>query len=433
MSRAVRIIGNRKVRNEGILLRNRRNAVWGSPVRVVRSRYTCGNRLFFRDGGFLRVKILRLRGRGSWNILRLLPQDRDGIRDKGGGRGNGSSVYAVALHISHQSLPHFHGRFPTVCRIRRDGLHDDLCQLVIRVYRRDGTSLRIRCGFGKDTIVVDFVQDHTDPVGIHGIIEGVQIIPNLGRGVCTAILLGKRSIGQRLQIHKSKVTNPEFPLFGDEDISGLQVYIQIPAAAADGHCGAQIQRQIDGIQVGHHTVAQKAFQTVAVGAYKINFKTGLSILHRNHLPAFERQEALQLGKGLQKLGFGLHACGHIPEVFHSIRSGFIGAGENQRIQLHLRGRYRDNFTHIFFFGFFLQDRAAADTVAFAHHFTRHKAVQQRRDQFQIRHTIRLLQPVYHKIKFLKKQLLFQLFSCQKNVIICRNNEVTSGQNQEESV
>ena len=63
-----------------------------------------------------------------------------------------------------------------------------------------------------------------------------------------------------------KVTKFEGQVFGDEDISGLQIHIQIPAAAADCHCGAQIQRQIDGIQMGHHTVAENALQTVTVGA-----------------------------------------------------------------------------------------------------------------------------------------------------------------------
>ena len=177
---------------------------------------------------------------------------------------------------------------------------------------------------------------------------------------------------------------------GDEDISRLQVDIEITAAAADRHGGAQIQRQIDGIQMCHHTVTEEPLQTVTIWAEEKYFKPGSAILHGDHLPALKGHKALQLGKEFQKLCFSLHTCGHIPKIVHSIRSGFIRTGENQRIQLHLRGRYRDNFTHIFFFGFFLQDRAAADTVSFPHHFTRDKAVQQRRDQFQLRHTTSLL-------------------------------------------
>ncbi len=136
-----------------------------------------------------------------------------------------------------------------------DGLHDDLCDLIVGIA---GTGQFFGRGLvleGEIAVIVDLVQQHAQGVGIRGFVNGIHGIMKFRCGVL-ADKLGRQGVElQRIQLYKTQITDAEFPFVGHKDIGRLQVHIHVTGAAADSQGGAEIQTQVHSLQMGHEIAA----------------------------------------------------------------------------------------------------------------------------------------------------------------------------------
>ena len=297
------------------------------------------------------------------------------------GRNNGGVVDDVALHITHQGLAHFDGVLPAVSGIGGAGFENDLGHFVVCVHGGGQLTGGRMVLEGKLTVVVDLVQDQTHCIGIGSGIQRRQGIMELRGRIAAAVLGGKAGVFQGFQIHKAQITDAVFPLTDEEDIGGLQIHVHIACPAADGQGRAQIQAQVHSAQVGHSIAAQELLQRTLVGADQIDLVAQLVVIHGNDLPVLVGQEALQLGQLLQQLRFLDNTVRQFLEIFHSGCGIFVGAGQQQSVQLLLGSGDGNDLDYVFIIRIFLHGRAAAHTVVAAHGVAHDKAVQQRRNEF----------------------------------------------------
>ena len=191
--------------------------------------------------------------------------------------------------------------------------------------------------------------------------------------------------GQRSQADKAQVTDAVLLVVSQVNVAGAQVGVEITAATADGHGGAQIKAQVHSAQVGHGVLPQQPIQGGAVGSQQVHIKAG-TFLHGDDLPVFIGQETLQPGKPLQQHSFLHDALGKFLEIFCGAVPILESTGQQQGFQLGLGRGDREDLNDIFFPGFRPHGRAAADAVMVADGIAHQKAIQQGGDQFRLGHS-----------------------------------------------
>ena len=297
---------------------------------------------------------------------------------------DGNVVDGVALHVSHQRLAHLHGIRPAIGGIGLTGLQQDLCHLIIGIDGRGqdvfGGVLHLR----QLAVVENLVQNQTQSVGIHGGVGAVHFVLQFRSGIGAAVLGRQGSQIQTFQFHQTQITDPVFPVVGDEDVGGLQIRVDPAGPAGGGQGIANVNTQINGTQVSHGVPADILLQSMTVAGQQIHPIAQVAMFHGDYLPAFKRQKAFQSGQIFQTSGFPLHGVRQFTEIFQRCGGFPKGAGQQQSVHLGLGCGDRDNFNNIFFIRVFLQCGIAAHTVMLAEGGAHGKAIQQRRDKFRFR-------------------------------------------------
>ena len=369
-------------------------------------RLTFLRRRFFSEGGrFLRILlrafrrrgIIRFRGSGFRRLGRKNGRIFLRVNLQGRIRGNGGIVDSIALQISGQGMAHFLRIFPTGFRIGMNCPHNDLRQLVVGIQGRGKGLFRGAAVEGQLTIIIQLVQNHAHSIGIRREIEGIHGVPQFRRGVVAAIPVRNGSVFHGVQGNETQIADAVFFLVREVNIAGLQIHIQRPGLTAHGQRGAEIQSQVNGLQMGYGVTPYIFLQGTLIAAHQINLKAQTVLGDGFHLPAVVGQKTVQLGQGFQQFCLFEDSFSHFPEVIHGIRRIFISASQQKGVHLGLRGGDGDDFYDVLFIGIFLY-RGTADNAVVAAHGTSHgEAVQQRRDESGFWQRDRLLYPVYHKI------------------------------------
>ena len=296
---------------------------------------------------------------------------------------NGGVVGAVALHIGHESLSHLGGILPPVLGVGGAGLEDDLCHLVVCKLRgREGLSGSGLLLGGQLTIVVGLVQNQTQGIHIHGLVETGHGIGDFRGGVGAVVCIRQGGVLQRGKTHKAQITDFELIFLGDIYILRLQIHIQVSGLPAHAEGGAQIQAQIDRLQMGQRVPAELPLQGAAVLSQQIHIVAHL-IVHGTNLPVFIRQESFQLGQLGKHLGLLYHTVCQTLKILSGLLRGGIGTGKQQGFQLGRRLGDGNDFDNISFIGTLVNGRAAPHTVVLTDGLTHGKAVQQRGNQFRL--------------------------------------------------
>ena len=260
-----------------------------------------------------------------------------------------------------------------------DGLHDDFRDFIIRMagsghYFRWNQPCK-----GKLTVVVKLIKDHTDRIRVHSQIHGHHGIHQFRRCVRAEVSLRKGSIPQRIQTQKTQITNAEFLLLRNINVTGLQVRIQITGLTAYGKRRAKIQAQVHCLQMGESIFAHIFFQRAFVAADEIHFISQTPTGNGLHLPTVKRQKTFDFGKILQDLCFLQDVLSLFAEIFHGIAGVFIGTCQKKGFKLCLTGRYRNDFYNVFFICILLNSGTADHTMMFADGVAEGEAIQQRRN------------------------------------------------------
>ena len=130
-------------------------------------------------------------------------------------------INRVALHIGSQCLSHGHRVVPTVAGIGGNGLHDDLCDLVVGV-QRSGQGRLGGIGFaGKLTVIEHLIEDHAGGVGIDRLIQCGKGVILIRGSIRTAVFAGKAGVLETVQLDKAQITDAVFPVIGYENVLRL--------------------------------------------------------------------------------------------------------------------------------------------------------------------------------------------------------------------
>ena len=119
-------------------------------------------------------------------------------------------------------------------------------------------------------------------------------------------------------------------------------------------------------------------------------------LHGLRLAALKGDKALQAGKALQQRGLLHQIVRLLTEILRSLCRVFVGAGDQQRVQLGLGWGNGNHLDNVFSFGICLHRGIAANAIMVVDGVTHGEAVQQGRDGKLFRQVNRLLYPLYHK-------------------------------------
>ena len=141
----------------------------------------------------------------------------------------------------------------------------------------------------------------------------------------------------------TQVTDAVFLTSGNENITGLQIYVKISCPAANGKGLTQVQAQIDGIQMTHLSALHMPLQRAFIRAQKEHF-ISKAVFLGNNLPPFIGQESVQFGELFENCRFSGDAISDFPEVVHSIRGVLIGTCEKQGVKLNLGSRNGNDFS-----------------------------------------------------------------------------------------
>ena len=277
-----------------------------------------------------------------------------------------------------QRLAHFDGIRPALGRIGIDGPENDLSHFVVRIFRRQ--DLLTGSGSGRQlTVVEHLIENQTQGIGVKGGVQGGERIDDLRRSVFTVAALRQGGILEGTQFHKAQIRDVIGLVAGEDDVAGFEIHIEISVIPADGKCGTEVDAHVDCGQVCQRLMAHMALQCQPVRAEQIDLISN-GVLHLDDLMIQVREKSSLGSKLVQDLNFTPDSFRQNFEIFFGGLGIGIRAGEQQRIQLNLRGRNGDGFNDISFIRIVPHGREAADTVVIGYGFTQDEAVQQGRHQ-----------------------------------------------------
>ena len=119
-----------------------------------------------------------------------------------------------------------------------------------------------------------------------------------------------------------------------ENITGLQIGVQIACPAAHSKGGAHVQTQIDSGQMGQRLSAHHFGQRAFVMADQI-YVIAHALVHLLNLVTHVRRKAFQLAETIQNICFPDNTVRQLLEVSKRFCGIGVCTGQQQSIQLHL--------------------------------------------------------------------------------------------------
>ena len=146
---------------------------------------------------------------------------------------------------------------------------------------------------GGVTAVEEMVEDHPDAVKIDGVIQIGHDIRQLRGAVAAAVVLRQGGDGQVLQGGQAQVADGKTAVFIHKNIFRLQILMNIPGLPDPGQGVAEVDAQIQRLQVRHRVRLQIGVQRRAVRRQKVKVVPDGPLLPLNQLEAGEQREILQ--------------------------------------------------------------------------------------------------------------------------------------------
>ena len=143
---------------------------------------------------------------------------------------------------------------------------------------------------------------------------------------------------------QAEVAQKEAAAFGKKDVFGLDVGVQIPRLPQSLERGAQVDAQIDALEMGHGVLVHIGLETLRPGQHGIDVAAHALLLGLG-LGAQKGQQVGALGKLLGALGLLNQGLCLPRKVFAGLGLVFAGAGEQQGLDLLASGRDGDLFQH----------------------------------------------------------------------------------------
>ena len=190
---------------------------------------------------------------------------------------------------------------------------------------------------GKLTVITDLIKDHAEGICIRGTVECLHGVEKLRGGVSAPVFGGKAGVRHVFEGYEPDVTDPEFFIFGKENIGGFQRDIDISAVAAVRQCGANVRSKLQDILQGTGVITARIFvQRTLITAYKIYQVSKTVVSHGNDLLSHVRQKSSPFGDVGKKDCLIDDAIGLATEIVQGFSVVFISSGEQKRFDLRLR-------------------------------------------------------------------------------------------------
>ena len=230
------------------------------------------------------------------------------------------------------------------------------------------------------------------------------------------MLLRNGGIFQSVQLHQSDIADGKALARVNKHVFRLQIEIRIAGFVQIAHRIAQIQAQIQGLQLGDGIVLQIAPEGVLAGHQCIDIEA--AALSGLELIGFPRIHTAVFGQRRHEIKLGAQILSQAAEILVCRRFVSGGARQDQRLDLGIGFRDRDMLEHKLFARLNPRAVIAFRPAAVAESLAQLHAVEQRRNLFYLRHKIT---PVKKRVHMLW-QYRFDKNSCIYHMIFLRKKQ-----------